>query len=157
MERILSSLSLLMLGAAWVTATPVRAEDGLKGIDTSHGTCRKLTLAGTDRTSDCKDVLLNTRYVDGRTGFYFLTLDGTMITFSSHNQLAPQQPSTSRIYAVDSIIFKIEGEIRKMPARGACRRADPTHASSTLRCRADSEMGKFEGEFVASATKASGL
>jgi len=69
MDRILSSFSLLMLSAACVTAMPAHAEDGLKGIDTLHGTCRKLTIAGTDRTSDCKGVLLNTRYVDARIGF----------------------------------------------------------------------------------------
>jgi hypothetical protein len=146
-----------MLSAACVTAMPVHAEDGLKGIDTLHGTCRKLTIAGKDRTFDCKDVLLNTRYVDGRTGFYFVTLDGTMITFSSPSELAQRQPSRTHVYPIDSIIFKVEGEIRRVPAKGVCRPANPANASSGLSCQANSEVGKFEGEFLASATKASGL
>jgi hypothetical protein len=157
MRRITSSLLLLVLSVASLRAISVHADDGLKGIDTSHGTCRKLMIAGRDRTSDCKDVLLNTRYVDGRTGFYFVTLDGTMITFSSPNELAQRQPSRTHVYPIDSIIFKVEGEIRRVPARGVCRPANPASASSSLSCQANSEVGKFEGEFLASATKASGL
>ncbi|UFZ02496.1 hypothetical protein LQG66_24825 [Bradyrhizobium ontarionense] len=139
-----------------MTATAVHAEDGLKGTDTLHGTCRKLTIAGRDRASDCKDVLLNTRYVDGRTGFYFVTLDGTMITFSSPGGLAQRQHAKTLVYPIDAIIFKIEGEIRKIPARGACRPANPTNASSSLSCQADSELCKFGGEFLTGATKAAG-
>ena len=149
--------SLLLLSAASLSAISVHAEDGLKGIDTLHGTCRKLTIAGKDRTSDCKDVLLNTRYVDGRTGFYFVTVDGTMITFSSPSELAQRQPSRAHFYPIDSIIFEVEGEVRRIPAKGVCRPTNPANASSGLSCQANSELGKFEGEFLTSATKASGL
>jgi len=80
-----------------------------------------------------------------------------MITFSSPNELAQREPSKSRVYPIDSIIFKFEGEIRRVPAKGVCRPTNPANPSSSLGCQADSAVGKFEGEFWAAPTKASGL
>ncbi|MGJ5208107.1 hypothetical protein [Bradyrhizobium sp. HKCCYLR20261] len=54
------------------------------------------------------------------------------------------------------IIFKAEGDIRKLAAKGACRATQPSGALSGLNCRAESEAGRFEGEFSV-ATKAPGL
>ncbi|WP_139020616.1 hypothetical protein [Bradyrhizobium sp. ORS 285] len=156
MRRIISSLSLLAVCAANLPAMSVRAEDGLKGIETLHGACKKLTVAAKDRTSECKGVLLNTRYDDGRTGYYFVTLDGAIITFSSPGEADPRTAATARAYPVDMIIFKAEGDIRKLAAKGACRATLPSGALSGLSCRADSEVGRFEGEFTA-GTKAPGL
>lgn len=56
MRKTASSVWLLALGAASLPAMSVRAEDGLKGIETFHGPCRKLTVAAKDRTADCKGV-----------------------------------------------------------------------------------------------------
>ncbi|WP_315735088.1 MULTISPECIES: hypothetical protein [unclassified Bradyrhizobium] len=50
MRKTASSVWLLALGAASLPAKSVRAEDGLKGIETFHGACKKLTVAeGPDR------------------------------------------------------------------------------------------------------------
>ncbi len=56
MRKAASSVWLLALGAASLPTMSVRAEDGLKGIETFHGPCRKLTVAAKDRTADCKGV-----------------------------------------------------------------------------------------------------
>lgn len=153
MKRIISALALLVLSAASLAARSVQADDGLKGIDTLHGACKKLTIAGKDQTSDCKGVLLNTRYADQRTGFYFVTLDGTMITFSSPGNLSQREASTAGTYPVDMIIFKIEGDVRRLAAKGMCRSSKPAAAFAKLSCRADSELGRFEGEFVPDGSK----
>ncbi len=148
-------------GAVSLPAMSAGAEDGLKGIDTFHGACKKLTIAAKDRTADCKGVLLNTRYADRRTGFYFVTLEGGMITFSSPGDLEPRQPANAHAYAVDMMIFKLDGDIRKLAAKGMCRMKDTACALSSLTCRADSEAGRFEGEFFAESkaagTKAAGV
>lgn len=86
-----------------------------------------------------------------------MTLDGAMITFSSAGGLGQRRTSRTRVYPIDMIIFKVEGEIRKVPARGLCRPANPTNAPARLGCRADSEVGKFEGEFLPSGAEASSL
>ncbi|XUM23959.1 hypothetical protein ACRAVF_12330 [Bradyrhizobium oligotrophicum S58] len=147
MRTTASSVWLLALGAASLPAMSARAEDGLKGIETFRGACKKLTVAAKDRTADCKGVLLNTRYSDGRAGFYFVTLDGGMITFSSPGDVEQRQPANA--YPVDMIIFKVDGDIRKLTAKGMCRAKNIAGALSGLSCRADSEAGRFEGEFSA--------
>ena len=155
MRRIVSALSLLALGAASLAARSVHADDGLKGIDTMHGVCKKLTVAGKDRRSDCKGVLLNTRYADRRTGFYFVTLDGTMITFSGPGDLSQREATTTGTYPIDIITFKIEGDVRKLTAKGMCHTSKPVAALAKLRCRADAEFGRFEGEFLPDGSKPS--
>ncbi|MGJ5092990.1 hypothetical protein ACQR18_13020 [Bradyrhizobium oligotrophicum] len=47
------------------------------------------------------------------------------------------------------IIFKVDGDIRKLTAKGMCRANNMTGALSGVTCRADSEAGRFEGEFSA--------
>ncbi|GLH80752.1 hypothetical protein SSBR45G_56610 [Bradyrhizobium sp. SSBR45G] len=148
MRRIVSFLSLLVLIPASLVARPAHADDGFKGIDTLHGTCKKLAVAGKERTSDCRGVLLNTRYADQRTGFYFVTTDGAMITFSSPGELSQRESKVAGAYPVDMMILKIEGDVRRVAAKGMCHTSKLTIATAKLNCLADSELGRFEGEFV---------
>jgi hypothetical protein len=58
-----------------------------------------------------------------------------------------RQPGNARAHPVDMIIFKVEGDIRKLAAKGVCRTTSPAGALSDMTCRADSEAGRFEGKF----------
>ncbi|MGJ4915334.1 hypothetical protein [Bradyrhizobium sp. SZCCHNR3003] len=109
----------------------------------------RVVLAAKDRTADCKGALLNTRYSDGRAGFYFVMLAGGMMTVSSPGDVEQRQPANARAYPVDMIIFKVDGDIRKLTAKGMCRAKNMAGALSGLTCRAGSEAGRFEDGFSA--------
>jgi hypothetical protein len=79
-----------------------------------------------------------------------------MTTFSSPGDQDQGQPSIIRVFPIDMIIFKVARDICKVAAKGVCRLASPPDAAARLSCLADSAAGRFEGEFLAAGTKASG-
>ena len=104
----------------------------------------------------CKP-LINTRYKDNRTGFYFMT-DNTILTFSG---AAPQVKTSadSVIQPIDLILFNDyekgdPNNPNKLRAAGACKFANPYQGISiTIECDAETSQGRFAGKFRTDGSK----
>ncbi|WP_315724058.1 MULTISPECIES: hypothetical protein [unclassified Bradyrhizobium] len=136
-------------------ADPALADPRLTGMAIVKGTCKKLVIAGKDRSADCKGVLLNTDYDDQRTGFYFTLLDGGVITFSNRGDLEERPGPDDIVTPVDLMIIgqSPKQSINRLKAKGRCRHGNPFKGPSLLECTADSELGRFEGTFLSNGEK----
>jgi hypothetical protein len=116
------------------------------------GSCEKLVLAGSDSSSGCDGKLLNTNYRDSRSGFYFVTRDGATLTFSGlgNNQVKPHRDRA--VQPIDLIIFGYQGKHDRRKAVGQCDFTNPENRPSRIVCRAITESGVFEAEFVTDGT-----
>ncbi|MGJ4946724.1 hypothetical protein ACQR1W_39635 [Bradyrhizobium sp. HKCCYLS1011] len=145
-----------VLMAAIALLSPVsaaRADAKVTGMVTIDGACKKLTVGGESRTTDCKGILLNTEYSDQRTGFYFTTIDGLIVTFSTRGDQEVRADANTITAPVDMMIVSRKGQIDRIKAAGTCRFGDPFRGPTVIECVADSEGGRYEGTFLSNGQK----
>jgi len=155
MKSAMRAATMLAAGALLVSAGPGRADSRLTGMATVKGTCQKLVIAGQDRSLECTGRLLNTDYDDQRTGFYFILLNGGVITFSNRGDLEKKVGPDKRVTPVDLVIIGQypDKKIDRVAAKGRCRYGNPFKGPSLIECSADSELGRFEATFLSDGEK----
>ena len=95
------------------------------------GTCHKLIIADGNASEECDGTIVNTNYSDGRSGFYFMTRSGAMVTFSGMN---------SRKVKVDADTVIPPAKPNPERGRGSALAADPRLCMASARrwrCRRD--------------------
>ncbi|MGJ5175482.1 hypothetical protein ACQR16_03750 [Bradyrhizobium oligotrophicum] len=155
MKSATLTATMLVAGALLMSAGSGRADSRLTGMATVKGTCQKLVVAGQDRSLECTGSLLNTDYDDQRSGFYFILLNGGVITFSNRGDLEKRVGPDKRVAPVDLVMI---GEypskkINTVAAKGRCRYGNPFKGPSLIECSADSELGHFEATFLSNGEK----
>jgi hypothetical protein len=153
MKSAVLAAAMLVAGVLLTSAGPGRADARLTGMAIVKGTCQKLVVAGKDRSSECKGMLLNTDYDDQRTGFYFTLLDGGVVTFSNRGDLEEKSGPDEITSPVDMVITTRNQKINKVDAKGRCRFGDPFKGPALLECTAESKGGHFEGTFLSNGEK----
>ena len=109
------------------------------------GNCMMLVFANEQRP--CKDVIINTEYDSGRTGFYFLdeSEGGAIISFSGMGQEQQSPAESLRLQPLDAIVFDGGRE----PAVGFCTFENPFVGAARIECSAFLENGElFSGFFM---------
>jgi hypothetical protein len=155
MKSAVLAAAMLVAGVLLTSAGSGRADSRLTGMAIMTGACQKLVIAGQDRSLECTGRLLNTDYDDHRTGFYFMLLNGGMITFSNRGDLEQRAGPDKRVSPVDLVMI---GEypskkINSVAAKGRCKYGNPFKGPSLIECSADSELGHFEATFLSSGQK----
>jgi hypothetical protein len=96
-------------------------------------------------------------FPSGRSGFMFLLnrSGATPLVFSffgdGAKRLHPDAATT--IQPIDRVYFTIEGRTDDVAAAGSCRLAKPhTAAHARISCSADTDRGRFAGEFIGDGT-----
>ncbi len=118
----------------------------LNGTATIKGRCTKLILAD-QVVRGCQGILLNTSYADGRSGFYFVSGD-TIVTFTGAGSRQIMQGPDKVAQPIDQVITSIKGKPRQAKAVGSCRFGNPYKGAVTIECRADTQQGRYEGDFT---------
>jgi hypothetical protein len=155
MKTVLIS-ALVPIACAGIIAMPAAAtaETRLSAMVTLQGACKKLVVAGKVRTSECTGKLLNTEYADGRLGFYFVTADGSMLTFSTRGENQVKTGQNTRVVPVDMVLPTTNGKTEKIPAVGTCKFTNPYQGiPAPVECVADSARGRYEAAFLSDGGK----
>ena len=156
MKSAVLAAAMFVAGVLLMSADSGRADSRLTGMATVMGTCQKLVIAGQDRSLECTGRLLNTDYDDRRTGFYFILLNGGVITFSNRGDLEERAGPDKRVAPVDLVIIGQypNKKIDRVPAKGRCRYGNLFKGRpSLIECSADSELGRFEATFLSNGEK----
>jgi len=140
LRRFASSAAfLIMANASAYSAEP-------SALAEIEGQCTKFVYAG--RALDgCKNVLLNTIYKDGRTGFYLLS-GSNIVTFSGHGSRQVKRGVDDIIQPIDTVITAINGKASGIKATGSCRFGNPYKGAVKIQCAADTRNGRFEADFL---------
>ena len=153
LDFISCALGTFLCGAIVATSAVEAEEARLTALVNLKGTCRKLTVKGTDQTAVCRGVLVNSIYSDGRTGFYFAAADGFFLTFSNRGQEQIKPDANTAISPVDMVLAGYKGGVDRIRATGSCKFTDPYHGPAPVVCRAETAVGVFEGSFVSDGGK----
>jgi hypothetical protein len=152
-KSITSVVSVAFCGAIYFSSAIQAQEVGVTGMMTLDGTCKKLVVKGKDRTADCKGTLLNVDYSDGRTGFYFVTTDQLIVTFSNKGKQVHPDPNTA-IAPVDMVIVGKDGKFERITAVGTCKLTNPhLGRPAPVECKAEAASDVFEGFFISDGGK----
>lgn len=141
------------LVAALIASTPVLAEEqhaSLTAMFSVAGECQMLVVSEEERP--CKDVVINTEYDSGRTGFYFIddSEGGGVISFSGMGREQRSPAENLRLQPLDAVI--LEGG--RVPAVGICSFENPFGGQSRIQCSAFVESGKmYSGFFISDGSQ----
>ncbi|MDF2599155.1 MAG: protein of unassigned function [Methylobacterium brachiatum] len=113
----------------------------------ANGTCDRLIIGGNDRSDACTGKLLNTIYLTGRVGFYFVTDNGAALTFTGLGDRQVKPDPDTAVQPIDGIIFGYGGKTDRAKAVGSCRFTNPYQKPGIVQCRADTPNGQFEASF----------
>lgn len=119
----------------------------------SSGSCLKLVINTKDRTTDCAGKIINTVYADGRTGFYFITNDGLVLTFSGVGTRQVKIDENNAVMPIDMVILGLKGQSDKITAVGTCKFSNLYQGPVPIICKADGALGSFEGSFITDGSK----
>jgi hypothetical protein len=152
------ALRLILAGALVVSAATARADD-VTTYAALSGRCTAVVML--DIVADpsrCAKQVVNVEFPSGRFGFMFVLNqrgDATPVVFSflgdGARQLHPD--GDTAIQPIDHVYFTIEGSTDDLPAAGSCRFTNPHQGTpARVSCSADSDRGKFSGEFIGDGT-----
>lgn len=142
-SRVLISMLALLVWSMAVSAEQNKAT--LTAMFSVDGECSMLLHFGDDLP--CRDIVLNTEYDSGRTGFYFAheSGEGGIVTFSGMGQEQQAPSENLRLQPLDLII--LDGGPRQ--AVGFCTFENPFAGQARIECSAFTENGElFSGFFV---------
>ncbi|MGU3537158.1 hypothetical protein [Methylobacterium sp. A54F] len=146
---------LLVLPALLWTAGALAQAPSRPTMALAQGACERLVIGGRDETGACTGRLMNTTYPDGRVGFYFVTRDGAALTFTGMGSSQVKPDTDTAVQPVDAVIVGLAGKPERRPAVGTCRFTNPYKGPGTVRCRAETDRGAFEGAFTTDGAKSS--
>ena len=141
------------LVAALIASAPVLAEEqraSLTAMFSVTGECQMLVVSEEERP--CKDVVINTEYDSGRTGFYFIddSEGGGVISFSGMGREQRSPAENLRLQPLDAVI--LEGG--RVPAVGICSFENPFVGQARIQCSAFVESGKmYAGFFISDGSE----
>jgi hypothetical protein len=138
-------IHLVALTALAAFSTPAVAQSQLTALASQKGRCTKLVHAG-KVLKPCKNILVNSNYSDGRSGFYF-TAGNTVLTFSGFGSQQINEGPDRVTQPVDMIITSASGKSAKYRAVGTCRFGNPYKGRTKIECSAAAPLGQFEGVF----------
>lgn len=138
------AVAVLVLGNSFALAKDAK----LIGLMALHGSCKTLVVQGKDRTSDCAGKLINMSYNSGRTGFYFVTNDGAVFTFSGEGDKQIKIDENNVVSPVDMLILPVNGKPESLKAVGECRYTNPYNGPSPVTCHAETAFGSYDGSFL---------
>ena len=129
-------------------------DDKLDSVMILKGTCTKLVLQGKDRSGDCINKVFNTAYRSGRTGFYFTTEDGAVVTFSGMGTQQIKIDENSAVSPVDMLIVGLgPNNNDKLKAVGTCRYSNPYKGPSPVACHAETTFGSYDASFTSDGSE----
>jgi hypothetical protein len=151
MRRIFISWLVAATSFAAVSLPDIAGADNgvpMKSMAIVKGRCNHLIVLGSDKTNACQSKMLNTEFVDGRSGFYFVASDDVVISFSGMGPGQIKLNEDIAIQPIDTIIVGVKGRTSKVRAVGKCRFENPLKGSVPISCQADTPEGIFEADFV---------
>jgi hypothetical protein len=94
--------------------------------------------------------LLNTSFDNGRSGYYFTTTDGVLITFTGPANRQTKTDPDNAIEPIDAVIINHSKENKPvtLEADGQCKISNPNKGPAPVSCAATTPKGKFEAEFT---------
>jgi hypothetical protein len=116
----------------------------MAGID---GTCKKLTVAGSDRTADCPTSLINIAYKNARSSFMVQVGDDSMVSFYGDDHAATGNTATLVLRSM-TITRLGQTHARSVPATGECTYTNPYAGPSHVECHATTAEGDYALSFV---------
>jgi hypothetical protein len=139
-----AAVVLAVIGAASSPAAIAQDIPGLIGMASLTGTCEQLIAAGNDFSPHCSDMILQSIYDNGRTGFTLIIGDqGTVVTFSGMEGAKPDPDS--QLQSVDKVILNlgIDGvPPSSTETKGSCSYRNPYKGPMTIGCHAVDDEGK---------------
>lgn len=149
MAAIIKEVAKLLSVAALVTTIPDVANASTM-MASLNGTCLDVRFFGRISTIKCAKSL-NIIHPNGRSGFYFVLDDDTVITFSGRGSRNQAGGSTD-VQAIDMILLnnaRVNNRSDQIPARGSCTFSNPFRGiPTTINCRANTARGIFEVKFA---------
>ena len=142
----------LALGMTVAQAAPA---DNLKVIATLTGVCKNAMAM--DVATDpalCQNKVVNFEFPNGRLGFVFVlqkkgSKDVAVVSFFGHGKQQLHLNPDTAMQPIDRVHFTFEGATDDLVAAGSCRFSNPYKGKpSLISCTADTNKGKFAGEFV---------
>ena len=146
-----AALILMALAAQQAAGGDGRAAPSLGDLRSAvflRGTCDRLLVAGTDRSSFCHTALVNLSYHQGRTSFAFADHPaGMMISFSGMGE--PAGSDRGRL-TLDMVTRASNGgeTLESEPIEGSCEYTNPHAGRATIRCEGVAASGAFSGVFT---------
>lgn len=119
-----------------------------ESVGAVQGECKKLVVAGRDRSSECRPAVAVLIYRDGRKSFAF-SGEGMMVSFSGTREESSGNEARLTLDAVTVASYAAGGEVATdpSPATGTCEFSNPWAGRSYIRCVATTPSGKFRGLF----------
>ncbi len=125
------------------------AAPSLKSIS---GRCTRIVVAGTNISKNCSGKVVNITYDNGRSGYWFVLKDGSILSFSGELAKSIFNKDGSALQPIDQVTFAKETDGAppgSAVAIGACHMTDPSKGKAFLKCRAKINGDQyFEGAFV---------
>lgn len=153
------AIALAVSTAALIASAAAAEPNKLKQIITVKGSCTSFGLIVDDRVrelaplKDCANILVSTRYADGRQGFY-LAAGKITLTFSGKRVIDTKD---GFIQDVDGVIYAVDGKKTEgmVDAVGICKvRGNSIDSRLTIECTAQvSGRPKFYIDFFTDGAK----
>jgi hypothetical protein len=118
------------------------AADHIQAFATLKGKCEKLVLAGADMSARCGNIVSQTAYHSGRTGFY-VTVGDHVVTFSGIEGAKPD--ADTQLQSVDTVLLNFGPDKAKpavKTATGGCAYSNPYLGPMTISCDAVDDGGE---------------
>jgi LytS/YehU family sensor histidine kinase len=120
---------------------------------TISGECVKLVHAG-HSVGGCENILVNMNYSTGVSAYWFIS-NRTILSFAGDGSHRIEQGSDIVIQSIERVILATKAnnskrdDTKEDAAVGFCRFGDPTRKGMMVECMAHTQVGLYEGTFVA--------
>ena len=136
----------LVAGLLALDAAAASEPLAIKSFDTLRGSCESVIVAAEDLTGGCGAKIGIMRYVDGRTGFYFLLAGDRILTFSGFDR-----GGDGKTFTLERIVYN-DGTSpttpKAYPASGACRLTGKKPGAVVVTCEGRTQKGaRFAARF----------
>ena len=141
--------------ALGMTVAQVAPADNVTVTATLTGVCKNAMAM--DVATDpglCQNKVLNLEFPNGRIGFVFVlqkkgSKDVVVISFFGDGRQQLHLNADTAMQPIDRVHFTFQGSTDDLVAAGSCRFTNPYKGKPSLvSCTADTNRGKFAGEFV---------
>jgi hypothetical protein len=154
-HRVVNSMNRVLVPLAFVLTLHAAHADNLTILATLTGKCTSVTAM--DVVTDpalCVPKMTNIEYPNGRLGFIFLMsrkhdARSVVISFFGDGEKQLHLDKDTAMQPIDRVHFTFQGSTDDFIAAGSCRFSNPyKNAPAKVSCTADTNRGKFEGEFI---------
>jgi len=112
--------------------------------------------------SVCSNKVLNVEFPNGRMGFAFTLQNSkgnpTIVSFFGDGSKQLHIDADTAMQPIDHVNFTFQGSTDRLVAAGSCRFSNPYKGKPAgVSCTADTNQGKFAGEFISNGVAPSKL